>query len=139
MKENNAYLDKVNNKRVEETRTRVAHAIKLLDNPVGCLSEGRTIDNAASDIAHAVNLLEAAEQDMRFACGHFEWDTSICDQLNEACMELGRALAFIVLKDDEEYDPVFAAGSAENGLAKLSQALATLVRWFDDDVDVSEV
>lgn len=134
----NKYLDEVNNKRVEETRTRVAHAIKLLDNPVGCLAEGRTLDNAANDIAHAVNLLEAAEQDMRFACEHFGWDTGICDQLNAACMELGRALAFLVLKD-EDYDPVFAAGSAENGLAKLSQALATLVRWFDDEADVSEV
>ena len=133
------YLDDVNNKRVEETRTRVAHAIKLCDNPVGCLAEGRVVDNAVTDIAHAVNLLEAAEQDMRFACGHFEWDTGICDLLNEACMELGRALALLVLKDDEDYDPVFAAGCAENGLTKLGQALATLVRWYDDEVDVSEV
>lgn len=133
------YLDDVNNKRVEETRTRVAHAIKLCDNPVGCLTEGHVVDNAVTDIAHAVNLLEAAEQDMRFACEHFGWDTGICDQLNAACMELGRALAYLVLKDDEDYDPLFAAGSAENGLAKLSQALATLIRWFDDDTDVSEV
>ena len=78
------YLDDVNNKRVEETRTRVAHAIKLCDNPVGCLTEGRIVDNAVTDIAHAVNLLEAAEQDMRFACEHFGWDTGICDQLNAA-------------------------------------------------------
>lgn len=135
----NKYLDEVNNKRVEETKSRVAHAIKLCDNPVGCLVEGRVHETTADDIAHAVNLLEAAEQDMRFACSHFEWDTGICDQLNAACMELGKALAILVRKDDEDYDPTFAGASAEVGLAKLGQALATLIRWYDDDVDVSEV
>jgi len=71
MKNDNNNLDEINNKRVETTKLRVAHAIKLLNNPVACLSEGRKFDNAETDIAHAVNLLEAANQEMQWACEHF--------------------------------------------------------------------
>lgn len=135
----NNYLDEVNNNRVAETRTRVAHAIKLCDNPVGCLVEGHVFDNTSKDIAHAVNLLEAAEEDMQFACEYFKWDIGICDKLRSACMDLGKALAILEMNHDKDYDAEFAGIVAENGLAKLGQALATLIRWYDDDVDVSEV
>lgn len=141
MKDNNnnkEYLDKLNNQRVADTRRRVAHAIKLCDNPVGCLVEGHMADKTSTDIAHAVNLLEAAEQDMRFACAHFEWNNEICDQIESACMDLGKALAILEFIDDD-YDLKFAGNTAEIGLAKLGKALATLIRWNDDDVDDSEV
>ena len=135
----NDRLDKINLERVETTKQRVAHAIKLCNNPVACLAEGRVIDTAVHDIAHAVNLLEAAVEEMRWACEHFDWNNEVCDEIDSACMDFGRALAILTLPDEDEYDPVFAAADAENGMSKLAKALATLIRWFDDEADVSEV
>ena len=137
--DNNKYLDEVNNNRVAKARMRVAHAIKLCDNPVSCLVEGHVFDNTSKDIAHAVSLLKAAAEDMQFACEYFKWDIEICNQLNSACMDLGKALAILEMKYDKDYDIQFAGIVAEDGLAKLGQALATLIRWYDDDADVSEV
>ena len=130
-------LDELNTKRVATTKARVAHAIRLCDNPVGCLNEGRAIDDASIEIAHAVNLLEAAVEEMRWACEHFSWDTGVCDDIDAACAKLGVCLA--ILEDDEDSDPMFAGATASEGLAILGRVLANLIRWFDDEQDVSEV
>ena len=95
-----------------------------------------TIPQAVS-IAHAVNLLEAAVEEMRWACEHFRWNTGVCDDIDKACAKLGVCLA--ILEDDEDPDPMFAGAVASEGLAILGRVLANLIRWFDDEQDVSEV
>lgn len=138
MKDN---LDEINNKRVDTTKQRVAHAIRLLENPVGCLNDERLIDTALNDIARAVNLLESAEEEMRWACRHFGWDDRICDQIDGACADLGMCLSKILNKsdDEDEFDVKYAGYIGNEAVAKLGKALATLIRWFDDTQDDSEV
>lgn len=131
-------LNQLNRKRVETTKLRVAHAINLLNNPIACLNEGRFITTATNDIAHAINLLEAANEEMQWACEYFKWDMSICDLIDDACVYLGQCLACLV-NTDKKYDPEFVAIDGKIGLAKLAKALATLVRWNDDTVNVSEI
>lgn len=122
-------LDKINLRRFENVKHKVARAVKLCDNPVGCLAEGHMPKTAVEDIAFAVNLLEAAAEDLRIVCNHFDWDTVTCDSIKSACMEFGRALAILSLPGDADYDIVLAGMNAEAGLAALGQVLATLIRW----------
>ena len=59
------YLDKVNNERLETTRKRVAHAIQILKPATWCTYESdEQKSKLKTDIAHAVNLLEAAAEEM---------------------------------------------------------------------------
>ena len=139
MENENKCLDELNNERVHTTRKRVAHAIKLAINPIDCLADGRKLAAAQTDIAHAVNLLEAGNQEMKWACEHFDWNYDVCDQIDDACAKLGSCLSLIEDEDDEEYDPTYAACEGKEALAMLGKALATLIRWFDDDQDVSEL
>lgn len=132
-------LDKINTERVEMTKQRVAHAIKLLNNPVNCLSEGHKIDNAETIIAKAVNLLEAANEEMQWACDHFKWNDEVCIQIDTACGKLGITLAILTAKDDEDYDIEIAGYEGQDALNILSKAIATLIRWFADDLDATEV
>lgn len=128
-------LDEVNRKRVETTKLRVAHALRLLSCPIDCLKEGRVIDGCIDSIAHAVNLLEAGNEEMRWACKHFEWNSDVCDCIDDACGKLGIAIAGLL--DDEDPDAV--ACDTTEAAALLGKALAALVRWFAEDQDVSEV
>ena len=55
--------DKVNNERLETTRKRVAHAIQILKPATWCTYESdEQKAKLKTDIAHAVNLLEAAAE-----------------------------------------------------------------------------
>lgn len=128
-------LDKLNTERIETTRKRVAHAIRLINNPISCLNEGRSYPDHKTDIAHAINLLETAVEELRWACDHFSWDTATADQIDEAAGLLGTVLAEYEIDED----PLMMGYSGAEALAKLGYALATLTRWFDDDQDVSEV
>lgn len=44
-------------------------------------------------IADTLNLLEASNQAMRWACEAMEWDDEVCYQVEKASTELGYALA----------------------------------------------
>lgn len=131
------YLDKVNNERLETTRKRVAHAIQILKPATWCKYE--TNEQKAklkTDIAHAVNLLEAAAEEMEFHCEWFDYDIEIVFQINEACSKLGQAIAEMF---EDEYDIEMVTADVADALVLLAKALATLVRWNDADQDVSEV
>lgn len=123
--------DEVNTDRVEKTKKRVAEAICILSNPISCLNEGRIIHDADKDISKAVNLIESAEEELRWACNYFNWDCDICYQLNEACYEFGRVIAGIIA--DEKEDAGLLGIYGTNGMSSLGKALATLVRWFDEE------
>ena len=129
-------MDKINMDRVETTRRRVAHSIKLLANPLECMVEGRVIDTAVKDIAHAINLLEAGEEELRLACNHFQWDPAVCEQIDNAVAKLGQC---IVLAEDEDNEPDYAGIIGVEGMTLLSKSLATLIRWNDEDADCSEI
>lgn len=130
-------LDELNTNRVENTRKRVMHAIRLAYNPAECLSESRITDGCVTSFAHAVNLLESAEREMRWACEWFEWNSDVCDMIGTACADFGKTMAFLESDDDDRL--ICAAGAADHGMSVLGKAAATLVRWFDDSQDVSEI
>lgn len=133
-------LDKLNIERVETTKQRVAHAIILAENPVECLKENRIVSNAAIDISHAVNLLEAAAQEFKWACQYFGWDIDCANQIDDACAYFGRLLAELTYAENRgEEDMIVASLEGQRALNCLGKALASLIRWFDDDQDVSEV
>lgn len=131
-------LDVLNKERVTRTLNRVAHAIDLLGYPTeGLLRESvKDIEKVKLDIAHAGNLLEAAEEEMRWACEWFEWNDDICRQIDNSIAKIGRSLSQLVGKD---IDMMFAGSDLEDAQAELGKAICTLVRWFDDTADVSEV
>ena len=68
------------------------------------------VENTKKRVAHALNLLEVAIQEMK-------WHVSLCESMGW---------------NDE------VAFKIEEGMLKLGMALATLERWHDDN-DVSEV
>ena len=132
-----AHLDNINTERVETTRLRVAHAIRLIGTPIQCQIEGHGNFNILkTNCSHAVNLLKAGLQEMRWACERFEWDDGVCDQIEDSCGQLGILLAAL---EDDEVNEIDIECSGKTALNVLAMALATLNLWFDDEQDVSEV
>lgn len=131
------YMDKTNNERVERTLKRVAHAIRLIGTPIQCHIEGHGNYNILkANCSHAVNLLEAALQEMHWACEWFEWDDGVCDQIEDSCGHLGMLLAAL---EEDKIDEIDVECNGKTALNVLAMALATLNRWYDDEQDVSEV
>ena len=131
-------LDALNNERVTRTLNRVAHAIELIDYPAyGLLHEHvLDIEKVKLDIAHAGNILESASEEMQWACDWFEWNDDICRQIDNSIAKIGHSLSQLVSKVN---DIMLASSGLEDAQAELGKALCTLVRWFDDTADVSEV
>lgn len=85
-----------------------------------------------------MNLLETANEEMRWACEWFGWNIDVCDMIDAACADFGKSMSFLESDDDDDRR-VTAAITAEHGMAILGKVAATLVRWFDDSQDVSEI
>ncbi|MCQ2602439.1 MAG: hypothetical protein MJ193_00785 [Clostridia bacterium] len=128
------YLDKVNNERLDNTRKRVAHAIRIL-KPIALL-HCNADEQLKTDIAHAVNLLEVAVEEMKWHCEWFDYDDGVTFQLDDACNCLGNAMAEMF---DDEHDVEMVTADVKDACIFLAKALATLVRWNDDSTDVSEI
>lgn len=144
----NPEMDKMNNERVITTRKRVAHAMRLLNVPSFQLTNDTMLESLnaekitkiSEDIAHAVNLLEAGVEEMKWACEWFEWDSGVCDMIDDAVAHLGIGIARLIGPGEDDIEDLSDAGyCVKDAMVLLSKALATLVRWFDDDADVSEV
>lgn len=129
-------LDDLNSDRLETTKKRAAHAFKLVFAYASSRFEFE-LDKVVSDIAHAVNLLESAVQEMRWHCEWFEYDEGVCNLLDDACADFGGAMSEITGND--EPDSIVIQSGVHDGCVKLSKALATLIRWDDETQDVSEV
>lgn len=99
----------------------------------------KSLEEFCENVAHASNILEAAVNEMRWACEHFGWNDGVCEQIDAAIRDFGMSIALSVRFNPDENDPMDVVYGVEDGLVKLSKALATLVRWFDDEADVSEV
>lgn len=67
----------------------------------------KRVENAKKRVAHALNLLEVTDQELKWACESMGWNEEVAFQIEDA-------------------------------IVKLGPALATLVRWNDDN-DVNEV
>lgn len=76
-------LDKVNDKRVEETKKRLAHALLLLNDTDIC-AENNNLQSAIKLAAQAMSLLTTAADEMTFACEHYDWDLDVVDIINES-------------------------------------------------------
>ena len=53
------------------------------------------VENAKKRVAHAINLLEAANQEMKWACESMGWNDEIIFQIEEGMLKLGMALAIL--------------------------------------------
>ena len=51
------------------------------------------VENTKKRVAHALNLLEAANREMKWACEYMEWNDEVTYQIDEAMLKLGMALA----------------------------------------------
>ena len=136
----NIDLDKINTDRVETTKKRIVHAMNLIKSYVGNerVIPSNKVNTVINDVSHAINLLESAEKDMKYACDHFDWNDDICFLIDDAVLYLGHFLSEC-LYPEEELDESIIGANITDGYIILSKVIATLVRWFDDDVDCSEV
>lgn len=125
-------MDKINCERKDTTQKRVAHALKLVKlftTPEFAASkETWDMKHIQHEIAHAVNLLEIANEEMRWHCEWFDYDDGICFLIDEACLDLGTALAEAL---ESDFDDITIVTDVADACIKLSKALATLVRWDD--------
>ena len=51
------------------------------------------VENTKKRVAHALNLLEAASQEMKWACESMNWNDEVVFQIEEGMLRLGMALA----------------------------------------------
>lgn len=141
-------LDKANTERVETTKVRVAHAMKLLQ------ANDTAIENEDMDkfdlkpYAKAGCLLDAAHEEMNWACKHFEWNDDVCIEMEKAIKAIGYALAEVAHPTwSDEHDTVSVHNAIletvdfyiDNAKVILAKVLATLCIWFEDDVKVEDV
>lgn len=131
-------LDKVNDKRVEETKKRLAHALLLLNDTDIC-AENNNLQSAIKLAAQAMSLLTTAADEMTFACEHYDWDLDVVDIINESIGKIAQAIAPIVYCPDEadvEYGFKCDIKEAHDMLAK---AFGYLLVWNDDDVRIEDI
>lgn len=139
MKKSNVYsllererLDNVNNERYLNTKKRVAEVIRLLNNVLNSDSISvDDIDKLIDKISKAINILELAEEEMRWHCEWYEYDDSVCMLMNDACANFGSALAKLL--DEDDFDDISIVCDINDALVKMSKVLATLVRWEMND------
>jgi len=133
---NNDHLDELNNKRVESTTKQVAEAITTL-SALRYKSDSNIMKTKA--VANVVSSLEAAVQNMQWACKHYDWNDDVCCIIDDAIVDLGYLIAIALQadNDDIEFECEFECYIADS-LVKLSKALAALVTWFDETDDENE-
>ena len=51
------------------------------------------VESTKKRVAHALNLLEAASQEMKLACESMGWNDEVVFQIEEGMLKLGMALA----------------------------------------------
>ena len=51
------------------------------------------VENAKKRVAHALNLLEVANQETKWACESMGWNDEVTNQIEEGMLKLGMALA----------------------------------------------
>lgn len=123
-------LDKINNERQLNTNKRVAEVIRLLGNVIDINTISTDdIDIFIDKISKAINILDSAEEEMSWHCEWFEYDSSVCLEINEACVKLGSALALLLEDNKDNFDDIRILCDIKDALEKLAKALATLVRW----------
>ena len=59
------------------------------------------IEESKKIVAKAMNLLEAAEEKIKWACEDADWDQGVAYQISDAAEKLGYALATLTTWDDE--------------------------------------
>lgn len=62
------------------------------------------VETTRKRIAHALNLIEAANEDMKWACDSMDWNPDVTWQIDEAATKLGFALATLSRWHDETQD-----------------------------------
>lgn len=141
-------MDAVNNERVETTKKRVAHALKILHAVASKLPEEDggcdevALKDAVKNVGKAMSLLTVASEEMGFACSHFKWDDMILMDFDGVIAKLGNALADVIYEgcDDEDESCSFEFKSwVEEAHAQLAKVLGTLVNWFNEDVRLEDV
>lgn len=141
-------MDAVNNERVETTKKRVAHALKILNAVASKLPEEDggcdevALKDAVKNVGKAMSLLTVASEEMGFACSHFKWDDMILMDFDGVIAKLGNALADVIYEgcDDEDESCSFEFKSwVEEAHAQLAKVLGTLVNWFNEDVRLEDV
>lgn len=131
-------LDAVNRERKDQCQKELISIMNKLNETYNLcsFSFNDNKDKIANKIAKAVNSLEAVEEKMRWHCEWFDYDSSICYQINDICYALGIILAHLLCKDedydaDEDYNIKLFKDELKEGLSFLAKALATLVTWDD--------
>ena len=51
------------------------------------------VENSKKRVAHALNLLETASQEMKWACESMSWNDEVIFQIEDGMLKLGMALA----------------------------------------------
>lgn len=147
-KKNMIDMDAINNERVETTKKRVAHALKILHAVASKLPEEEDgyskeeLEDAVRNVGKAMSLLTVASEEMGFACSHFKWDDMILMDFEGVIAKLGNALADVIYKGcDDAYEGCsFELKSwVEEAHAQLAKVLGTLVNWFNEDVRLEDV
>lgn len=59
------------------------------------------VENTKKRVAHALNLLEAASQEMKWACSSMNWNDEVAYQIEDGMLQLGMALATLERWHDE--------------------------------------
>ena len=141
-------MDAVNNERVETTKKRVAHALKILHAVASKLPEEdvdcdeAVLKDAVKNVGKAMSLLTVASEEMGFACSHFKWDDMILMDFEGVIAKLGNALADVIYEccDDADEGCSFEFKSwVEEAHAQLAKVLGMLVNWFNEDVRLEDI
>ena len=59
------------------------------------------VENSKKRVAHALNLLESASQEMKWACESMGWNDEVAYQIEDSMLKLGIALATLVRWNDD--------------------------------------
>ena len=62
------------------------------------------VENSKKRVAHALNLLEGASQEMKWACESMGWNDEVAYQIEDGMFKLGIALATLVRWNDDTTD-----------------------------------
>lgn len=54
------------------------------------------VENTKKRVAHAINLLEVANQEIKWACESMGWNDEVSFQIEESTLKLGMTLATLV-------------------------------------------
>lgn len=131
-------LDKVNDKRFEETKKRVAHALLLLNDSI-ILVDSSSQENAIKNAAKAMSLLTTASEEMTYACEHYQWDLDVVDLMNDSISKIAKAIAPVVYRPEEENLEYGFKCDIQEAYNVLSKAFGYLLVWYDDDVKIEDI